>query len=185
MAVRLPDGASIERTDRVVGQVEDILRSNPGVEAVTSYGGLDRLTNTINSNVATVIALLEPWDERDALHLDQQAILRAMQPKFAQVQSAIVFGFGLPPILGLGASGGFELMLQDRTDGDLTPPFGRDTGLRASRTAASGNRVDQHGVAYGRPHSSASTSIPTKRKRSGCPLPMSIRRCRHFSAGCT
>ena len=120
VAVRLPDGASIERTDRVVGQVEDILRSNPGVEAVTTYGGLDRLTNTINSNVSTVIALLKPWDERDALHLDQQAILRAVQPKFAQLQSAIVFGFGLPPILGLGASGGFELMLQDRTDGDLT-----------------------------------------------------------------
>jgi len=120
VAVRLPDGASIERTDRVVGQVEEILRSNPGVEAVTTLGGLDRLTNTINSNVSTVIALLKPWDERDRLHLDQQAILRAVQPKFAQLQSAIVFGFGLPPILGLGASGGFELMLQDRTDGELT-----------------------------------------------------------------
>jgi multidrug efflux pump len=119
VAVRLPDGASIERTDRVVGQVEDILRSNPGVEAVTTLGGLDRLTNTINSNVSTVIALLKPWDERDALHLDQQALLRAVQPQFARLQSAIVFGFGLPPILGLGAAGGFELMLQDRTDGEL------------------------------------------------------------------
>jgi hydrophobe/amphiphile efflux-1 (HAE1) family protein len=119
VAVRLPDGASIERTDRVVGQVEDILRSNPGVEAVTTLGGLDRLTSTINSNVSTVIALLKPWDERDALHLDQQAILRAVQPRLSQLQSAVVFGFGLPPILGLGASGGFELMLQDRTDGDL------------------------------------------------------------------
>src|SRR5213083_2170530 len=119
VAVRLPDGASIERTDRVVGQVEDILRANPGVEAVTTLGGIDRLTNTVNSNVSTVIALLKRWDERDGLHLDQQAILRTVQPKFAQLQSAIVFGFGLPPILGLGASGGFELMLQDRTDGEL------------------------------------------------------------------
>jgi multidrug efflux pump len=120
VAVRLPDGASIERTDRVVGQVEDILRSNPGVEAATTLGGLDRLTNTVNPNVSTVIALLKPWEERDARHLDQQAILRAVQPRFAELQSAIVFGFGLPPILGLGASGGFELMLQDRTDGELT-----------------------------------------------------------------
>jgi len=82
VAVRLPDGASIERTDRVVGQVEDILRANPGVEAVTTLGGLDRLTNTVNSNVSTVIALLKPWDERDALHLDQQAILRAVVHEF-------------------------------------------------------------------------------------------------------
>jgi hydrophobe/amphiphile efflux-1 (HAE1) family protein len=120
VAVRLPDGAAIERTDRVVGRVEDILRSAPGIEAVTTLGGLDRLTNTINSNVSTVIALLEPWEKRDAMHLDQQAILRNVQPKLAQLQSGIVFGFGLPPILGLGAAGGFELMLQDRTDGDLT-----------------------------------------------------------------
>src|SRR5712671_6562306 len=120
VAVRLPDGASIERTDRVVGQVEDILSANPGVEAVTTLGGLDRLTNTINSNVSTVIALLNPWDEREAMHLDQQTILQQVQPKFAQLQSAIVFGFGLPPIIGLGASGGFELMLQDRAEGELT-----------------------------------------------------------------
>src|SRR6266481_2553088 len=120
VAVRLPDGASIERTDRVVGQVEDILSANPGVEAVTTLGGLDRLTNTINSNVSTVIALLKPWDEREAMHLDQQTILHQVQPKLAQLQSGIVFGFGLPPILGLGAAGGFELMLQDRTDGELT-----------------------------------------------------------------
>src|SRR5262245_5870745 len=119
VAVRLPDGASIERTDRVVGQVEDILGANPGVEAVTTLGGLDRLTNTINSNVSTVIALLKPWDERAAMHLDQQTILQQVQPKLAQLQSGIVFGFGLPPILGLGATGGFELMLQDRTGGEL------------------------------------------------------------------
>src|SRR5882672_6284483 len=120
VAVRLPDGASIERTDRVVGQVEDILGANPGVEAVTTLGGLDRLTNTINSNVSTVIALLKPWDERAAMHLDQQTILQQVQPQLAQLQSGIVFGFGLPPILGLGAAGGFELMLQDRTDSELT-----------------------------------------------------------------
>src|SRR5256885_1508068 len=119
VAVRLPDGASIERTDGVVGQVEAILRSTPGVEAATTLGGLDRLTNTINSNVSTIIALLEPWDERAARSLDQQAILHAIQPKFAQLQNAIVFGFGLPPILGLNASGGFELMLQDRTNNEL------------------------------------------------------------------
>jgi len=120
VAVRLPDGASIERTDRVVGQVEDILRATPGVEAVTTLGGLDRLTNTINSNVSTVITLLRPWEERTAMNLDQQTILRRVQPKLAQLQSGIVFGFGLPPILGLGATGGFELMLQDRSDGELS-----------------------------------------------------------------
>jgi hydrophobe/amphiphile efflux-1 (HAE1) family protein len=120
VAVRLPDGASLERTSRVASQVEDILGANPGVEAVTTLGGTDRLTNTINSNVTTVIGLLKPWEERKAANLSQQAILRSTQPQFAKIPSAIVFGFGLPPILGLGASGGFEFMLQDRSDSDLS-----------------------------------------------------------------
>jgi multidrug efflux pump len=119
VAVRLPDGASLERTEHLVTSVEDVLRAQPGVEAVTTLGGLDRLTNTINSNVSTVITLLEPWDERAAKGLDQQTMLRQLQPKLAQLRSGIVFGFGLPPILGLGTAGGFELMLQDRADGDL------------------------------------------------------------------
>jgi multidrug efflux pump subunit AcrB len=183
VAVRLPDGASIERTDRVVGQVEDILRSNPRVEAVTTLGGIDRLTNTVNSNVSTVIALLEPWDERDALHLDQQAILRTVQPKFAQLQSAIVFGFGLPPILGLGASGGFELMLQDRTDGelarlsDVTQAFVQAARQRpeiASLNTGLRTTVPQFRVDL----------IPTRHKHLASRSPTSIRRCRPSSAGC-
>jgi multidrug efflux pump len=117
VAVRLPDGASLERTNQVAAQVEDILLATPGVEAATTLGGLDRLTNTNNSNVTTVIGLLQAWDERPGI--DQQSIIRRLQPQFAAIRSAIVFPFGLPPILGLGAAGGFELMLQDRTDGDV------------------------------------------------------------------
>ena len=41
------------------------------------------------------------------------------QPKFFGIQDAIVFGFGLPPILGLGTAGGFEFMLEDRAGGDI------------------------------------------------------------------
>ena len=53
-AVRLPDGASLERTRGLTNKVEGILAKIPGVEAVTTFGGLDLLTSTNNSNVATV-----------------------------------------------------------------------------------------------------------------------------------
>jgi hydrophobe/amphiphile efflux-1 (HAE1) family protein len=119
VAVRLPDGASLERTRRVTEQVEQILTATPGVETVTTLGATDRLTATQNSNVATVIGLLKPWEERHDASQSQTGILRATAPKFARIEGAIVFGFGLPPILGLGSSGGFELMLQDRGDGDI------------------------------------------------------------------
>ncbi|MEP6714071.1 MAG: multidrug efflux RND transporter permease subunit [Terriglobia bacterium] len=116
-AVRLPDGASLERTRKVTNHVEDILRNTPGVQDVTTFGGLDLLTSTLNSNVATIIATLKPWEDRKAKPLQLTSILGNAQRQFSTVPEAVVFGFGLPPILGLGTSGGFEFMLEDRTGG--------------------------------------------------------------------
>ena len=118
-AVRLPDGASLERTRHITERVEAILEKQPGVEAVTTFGGLDILTSTNNSNVATVIATLKPWEERKSTPLQFASILGGAQRQFFGIEDAIVFGFGLPPILGLGTSGGFEFMLEDRAGGDV------------------------------------------------------------------
>jgi hydrophobe/amphiphile efflux-1 (HAE1) family protein len=117
-AVRLPDGASLERTRVITNRVEKILQGMPGVDAVTTFGGLDILTSTNNSNVATVIATLKPWEDRKAKELQFASILGGAQQQFFGIQEALVFGFGLPPILGLGTSGGFEFMLEDRAGGD-------------------------------------------------------------------
>ena len=61
---------------------------------------LDIVTRTSNSNVATIIARLTPWDERHAKNLQLPAILAAMQKEFAKVPEAFAVAFGLPPILG-------------------------------------------------------------------------------------
>lgn len=118
-AVRLPDGASLERTRKVTNVVETILRGTPGVRDVTTFGGLDLLTTTNNSNVATVIATLKPWEDRKTEQLQFASVLGSAQGKFFGIQEALVFGFGLPPILGLGTAGGFEFMLEDRSDGPV------------------------------------------------------------------
>lgn len=118
-AVRLPDGASLERNQRVAEQVEKIILSLPGVENCTTLGGLDITTSTNNSNVSTLIATLTPWEERKTKELQLQGILAQAQRRFSQVEDAIVFGFGLPPILGLSTSGGFEFMLEDRSGGEI------------------------------------------------------------------
>jgi hydrophobe/amphiphile efflux-1 (HAE1) family protein len=116
-AVRLPDGASLERTQAVTTKVEQILAKLPGVQDVTTFGGLDILTSTNNSNVATVIATLKPWEDRKKKEEQFDAILGGAQGRFFAIPEAVVFGFGLPPILGLGTAGGFEFMLEDRADG--------------------------------------------------------------------
>jgi hydrophobe/amphiphile efflux-1 (HAE1) family protein len=119
VAVRLPDGASLERNIKVTSEVEHIAMGLPGVAAVTTFGGTDFTTQTSNSNVATIIVSLKPWDERKTPDTQLNALLARANGAFSQVQGAFVFAFGLPPILGLGTSGGFEYMLEDRGGGDV------------------------------------------------------------------
>ena len=119
-AVRLPDGASLERNARITREIEDIFRSAPGVQDVTTFGGFDFLTQTNNSNVTTVIGTLKPWEERRAPELQFSSIVGHIQQRLYQVEGAFSFAFGLPPILGLGTSGGFEFMVEDRSGGDVT-----------------------------------------------------------------
>jgi hydrophobe/amphiphile efflux-1 (HAE1) family protein len=118
-SVRLPDGASLERNLRVTEEVEKIISSTPGVADVTTFGGFDFITQTNNSNVTTVIGTLTPWEERRSAGLQFDAIMGHAQQHLSQVEGAFSFAFGLPPILGLGTSGGFEFMVEDREGGDI------------------------------------------------------------------
>ena len=119
-AIRLPDGASLERTQRVVVDVEKRMLAIPGVADCTTFGGLDFTTSTTNSNVATMIVALKPWEERRTADQQFAAILTKAQRQFGQIQEALIFGFGLPPILGLSTAGGFEFMLEDKTGVDTS-----------------------------------------------------------------
>ena len=119
VSVRLPDGASVERNRLVTNQVEEIVRTTPGVTDVTTFGGFDFITSTNNPHVSTVIGTLKPWDERKAPNEQFNAILGNVGARVGQVEGAIAFPFGLPPILGLGTSGGFEFVVEDRAGGDI------------------------------------------------------------------
>jgi hydrophobe/amphiphile efflux-1 (HAE1) family protein len=119
IAVRLPDGSSLPRADAATRRIEDIVARVPGVAGTLTLGGLDIVTRTNNSNVATIIARLTPWDERHATNLHLPSILAAMQKEFAKVPEAFTYAFGLPPILGLSATGGFQYMLEDRLGDDV------------------------------------------------------------------
>src|SRR5436309_10902105 len=79
VSVRLPDGASLGRTQRVVSNIEKMTMAMPGVADVTTFGGLDIATQTNNSNVATIIASLIPWEERSSKDLQLASILARAQ----------------------------------------------------------------------------------------------------------
>jgi hydrophobe/amphiphile efflux-1 (HAE1) family protein len=118
-AVRLPDGASMARTDEATRKIEKIVASIPGVERYFINGGTDNSTGTSGPNVATIITPLKSWDERKSNDQQLTAILGAAQRRFREVPEASVFAFGLPPILGLSITGGFQFVLEDLSGGDI------------------------------------------------------------------
>ena len=111
-AMRLPEGASLNRTQELVAQVEDIVKSTPGVQGVLSVVGLNFIDYVVSSNSAFFVVRLKPYEQRTAPSEQVDAILASLRPKLAAIQGAIVFPFNLPPILGLGSTGGFQYVLQ-------------------------------------------------------------------------
>ena len=113
-AVYLPDGSSLERTEAVTKQVDRLIRSDPAVEQVVAFAGLDFLGGAFKNNAATLFVLGRHWDERTK---PIQAMVGETMGKTAGIREALVLAFNPPPIFGLGNAGGFEFYIQNRGDG--------------------------------------------------------------------
>ena len=111
--VKLPDGASVERTRNVVRQVEDLIRPMPQVEAVLSIVGFSLLDGGNQPNAAFIVVRLKPFRERTGPDDGVQTVIRRIFGAGQQIRSATVFPFNLPPIIGLSTSGGFEYQLEN------------------------------------------------------------------------
>ena len=111
-ALRLPEGASLNRTEAVVKQVEDIVKPIPGVEGVLSVVGLNFIDYVAASNQAFFVIRLKPYEDRTDPAQSAGAIIARLRPQLAAIQGAIAFPFNLPPILGLGSTGGFQFVLE-------------------------------------------------------------------------
>jgi len=119
VSVHLPDGASYDRTKTVTRKVEDIVMSIPGVEGEITLGGTDIATRTTSSNAAALFARLKPWDSRKSKEVQLDSILAKVQERLDQVPEASIAAFGIPPIMGLSTTGGFQYVLEDRAGGEI------------------------------------------------------------------
>jgi HAE1 family hydrophobic/amphiphilic exporter-1/multidrug efflux pump len=113
-AVILPDGASLERTDKVVSEVLAIIKANPFNEDAVAFTGFDFLGGGFRNNAATIFVTQKHWNERP---VPVQALVGELFMKTAHIKEALVLAFNPPPIFGLGTAGGFELYLQQRGEG--------------------------------------------------------------------
>ena len=117
---QLPDSASVERTQRVMAHIERIAHDTPGVQHTVGIAGQSLILNANAPNFGSLYVMLKPFAERTGSGLTADAIANTLKDKCRQqVPGAIVSTFGAPPIDGLGTTGGFKLIVEDR--GNLGP----------------------------------------------------------------
>jgi len=121
-AVQLPDAASLERTEKVMLDIEKIIAEFDAIESYTTVSGFSALTSTTQSNSGFIFLQLKDWDDRPDERDNAQNIVRRLNEQFAaRVTEGLAFAFGPPAIPGLGTGSGFSIMLQDL--GGNSPEF--------------------------------------------------------------
>lgn len=113
---QLQEGASLDRTEAVMRQMSDIVLNQDGVKDAIAFPGLSIHGFGVASNSGIVFVGLKDFGDRTKPELSGQAIANALNAKFAQIQDAFVLVLPPPPVNGIGQTGGFKLMVQDRGD---------------------------------------------------------------------
>jgi multidrug efflux pump subunit AcrB len=113
--VQLPDGASVQRTQEVVAQIDRLARSIPGVQHTLAVAGQSLLLQANAPNFGSLFVILKPFDERHGRMLyDKGIAFQLRRLCYQKIPDAMVTVFGAPPVDGLGTAGGFKLLVEDR-----------------------------------------------------------------------
>jgi hydrophobe/amphiphile efflux-1 (HAE1) family protein len=115
----LPPGSSLQRTDEILRQVNDIVLKVPGTEHTSPVTGFDVTTSTIAPNVGTIFYSLPSLYGKHVPGVTAATMLPRVRAALSGIKDAVVIVVNPPAVQGLGAAGGFKLMVEDR--GDHTP----------------------------------------------------------------
>jgi multidrug efflux pump len=111
---RLPEGASLDRTEAVIRKMGEIAMNDPAVDGAVAFPGLSINGFTNAPNAGVVFVRLKDYDKRTSPADYGPAVAKRLQGPFFGINEALVIVVNPPPILGLGTSGGFKLYLEDR-----------------------------------------------------------------------
>ena len=114
----LPDGSSMERTERLARKAEADLGKLPGVQNVVTQGGFNQLSGAYTSNSLSFIVVLKPWEERRDERSQAAFLIAGLRDTFNAYPEAAAVVTVPPPIPGLGSAGGLQVEIQDRTGHD-------------------------------------------------------------------
>src|SRR6202166_437567 len=114
VAVQLPDGAALDRTQRVLDQVSDLAGKTPGVEQVISIAGISALDNSSSlANAGVAYLILKEWSARGPGE-NLRSLFVGLNEKMSVIQEARILVVPPPPIQGIGNAAGFAMQVQLR-----------------------------------------------------------------------
>jgi hydrophobic/amphiphilic exporter-1 (mainly G- bacteria), HAE1 family len=121
VAVQLPDGAALDRTQRVLDQVSDISGKTPGVEQVITIAGISALDNSSSlANAGVGYLILKEWSQRGPGQ-DLRSLFAGLNQKLSAIPEARILVIPPPPIQGIGNAAGFAMQVELR-DGNSDFP---------------------------------------------------------------
>lgn len=117
--INLPPASTLNRTEDVMAQVDDISLKNSNLDYSLVISGYDYISGARKTSSATDFLILKNWDERKDASQHSIELSKEYNGAFSKIDDASIFTVNPPPIFGLSISGGFEMYLQDRTGGTL------------------------------------------------------------------
>jgi len=111
--IQTPPGSTLERTNDISRQVQEIAEKVDGIQSVSALAGYEVLTEGRGSNAGTCLINLKPWSERKH---NVSEIIYELEEKAKAIPGATVEFFDPPAVPGYGAAGGFSLQLLDKTN---------------------------------------------------------------------
>jgi len=149
LSIQLPNAASLQRTDVVIRKIEDVVKALPAVETYTSVSGVNFLSGVPNTYSGAFFIKLKPWDERKSNEDQATELVRLLNRRLGTLPEGIAFSITPPAIPGVGASGGFTFILEDRSGKDLAFPGREPAALPAGGPKAPGaEQPEHHAVAH-------------------------------------
>ncbi len=112
--LQLPNSASLQRTDQAARDIEGILAKTPGVRYTTSVIGFSLLSYVQASYSAFFFVMEKPWNSRKQSDEQYQVIKQRLNQELSRLPQGTAFSFSPPAIPGVGTSGGFTFVLEDR-----------------------------------------------------------------------
>ncbi|TZF82705.1 multidrug efflux RND transporter permease subunit [Pedobacter sp. BS3] len=120
ISVELPQGASSQRTKAILDQMSDIISKKvPAINNATAISGLNALNFSFKPSSGTFFIQLKSWEDRKDASQQLYAIIAQLQKEFSGIKGANIVVVPPPAIPGLGNTGGFSFMLEQRQAGDI------------------------------------------------------------------